>query len=184
MQAYASRYDPWHGRYFLSAAIFLAPLAALVVDQPRARRYGQAVAVLGCAAAITAVLFRSNTPIVGTHYGDPRPSIFTLDRIAQLARDQHAFEPVLRAYERTVPAGARVREWIPRESPAYAFFGEGLSRRVVPRRPGEPLADGEWLLFDEAAEPPAAGDIAIGEQLWLRRPPTGPATAEGRSARE
>jgi len=170
LQAYMALYDPWHGRYFLLSAVFLAPLAAFLIDG-RAQRYAQIAAVVGCLSAATAVLFRSNIPLVGTRYaGIEHLSVLRMDRIEQLTRDNKSMEGPVRAYERVVPRGAVVFETMRPDTMEYAFFGDHLNRRLQPRPPGAPVPPTAWLLLDEAVEAPAQSDAPIGAGLWVRAP--------------
>ncbi len=170
LQAYTSLYDPWRGRFFLLSAVFLAPLAAFLIEG-RLRHYTHAAAVIGCASAVTAVLFRSNMPLVQTAYGGvEHRSVLSTDRIAQLTRDNKSMEDPVRTYERLVPHGAVVLMTLRPDTVEYAFFGDHLNRRLQPRPPHAPVPNTAWLLFDETTEEPAPGDVPIGAGFWLRRP--------------
>lgn len=177
LQAYTALYDPWHGRYFLLGAILLAPVAGWMSEWGPWRRYARAAALVGCASAMSAVLFRSENPLVGTHVGGlDRPSMLGRDRVEQLTRTNRNMESPVRAYERLVPTGAIVQVTVEGGTGEYWFFGEHLSRRLHPRPPGSPVPASHWLLLQETVEPVAAGDVSLGAGFWLRKPVSDSAT--------
>jgi hypothetical protein len=182
LQSYTALYDPWHGRYFLLSAVFLAPIAGWMSEAAPWRRYAHAAAVVGCASAATAVLFRSGIPLVGTRLGGlERPSLLRMDRVEQLTRGNRAMEQPLRTFEGLVPRDAIVQVTVPGGTGEYLFFGEHLSRRLYPRPSGSRVPDNQWLLLHENVEPAAAGDISLGAGFWLRKPVSYSATtAAGR----
>jgi hypothetical protein len=171
LQSYTALYDPWHGRYFLLSAVFLVPIAGWMSEAAAWRRYARVAAVVGCASAVTAVLFRSGIPLVGTTVGGAgRPSLLRMDRVEQLTRGNKTMEGPLRAFERLVPADAIVQVTVQGGTGEYLFFGEHLSRRLHPRPPGSPVPGTQWLLVQKSVESAAAGDVALGAGFWLRRP--------------
>jgi len=181
LQAYTALYDPWHGRYFLVTAVFVAPIAGAMSEVASWRRYAAVAIVIGCFTAVSAVLFRSFTPLVGVRIaGVEHTSVLRMDRIRQMTREAWPLEPAIREFERLVPADAVVQVTIGPDRDEYLFFGERLGRTLHPRPAGSPVPASHWLLVEESVEPPAASDIRLGQGLWLRRPATDSATASGR----
>jgi hypothetical protein len=171
LQSYTALYDPWHGRYFLMAAIFLAPVAGWMSEHPSVRKYARAAAAIGCASAMTAVLFRSRIPLIGTGAGAAeRRSLFAMDRQEQLTRGHPDATEALRAFERLVPNNAVVHVTVEGGTPEYIFFGEHLGRQLRPRAPGYPVPATDWLLFLAGPERPLQTDQPLGAGFWLRKP--------------
>jgi len=171
VQAYTSLYDPWHGRYFLSAAGFLVPVAAWLWERTPLHRYVTIAALVGCLSGISTVLFRSMTPLISAHSGGvERRSVLMMTRTAQLTRANPAMEPVLRAFDSLVPSDAAVDITVPGGAAEYVFWGEHLSRRLEPRPAGRAVPAGHWLLSHEDCERPARGDVPLGAGFWLRKP--------------
>jgi hypothetical protein len=171
LQSYTALYDPWHGRYFLLAAVFLAPVAGWLSEHSSWRRYARAAAAIGCASAVTAVLFRSRIPLISTGAGNAeRRSVFRMDRQEQLTRGNPDATEALRTFERLVPDNAVVDVTAEGGTPEYMFFGEHLGRQLHPRRPGYPVPAKDWLLFREGVERALPTDMALGAGFWLRKP--------------
>ncbi|OLC50176.1 MAG: hypothetical protein AUH43_05750 [Acidobacteria bacterium 13_1_40CM_65_14] len=110
LQAFSSLYDPWRGRYFITAAIFAAPVAGrwLAAKHPLARAYLVLVIWIGCVSAITAVVFHSNGVLVSVDYGGAHPSLFRLDRTGQMMANRTSYEDAVRRFDAIVPADAVV----------------------------------------------------------------------------
>src|SRR5262249_28642385 len=152
-------YDPWLGRFFLSAAVFLVPIAGMLYDREGWRRYLAAALAVGCTSAVCSALLRSETQLLsaGGHI-----SVLRMDRVGQLTREHPGLDVSLRAFGAAVPTTARVQLTLPADSPEYLFFGERLTRDVRPRPAGAPLPAGTWLLFEEPLERHRDGDVWLG----------------------
>jgi hypothetical protein len=171
LQSYTALYDPWHGRYFLMAAMFLAPVAGWMSELASARKYARAAAAIGCASAMTAVLFRSRIPLITIGAGTAeRRSVFRMDREEQLTRGHPDTTQALRTFERLVPNNAVVHITVDGGTPEYIFFGEHLSRQLRPRPPGDPVPATDWLLLRGGPERPLPTDQPLGAGFWLRKP--------------
>jgi dolichyl-phosphate-mannose-protein mannosyltransferase len=177
VQSYLTLYDPWRGRYFLTAGIFAAPVAArwLAPATRVGRIYAAAIVWVACLSAITAVVLRSNRMMISVEYdGHVRPSVFRLDRIGQLSQNDTSVETPIRRFESLVPADAIVAVCMPPDEFEYALFGDGLTRRLIPinsfahgRQPVPPEADD--LIFTSTVEGVRPSDVALGSDWYLRR---------------
>ena len=176
LQAFAGPYDPWRGRYFITAAIFAAPVAASWMAGRRrvGRAYLIAAVWIGCGSAVSAVVLRSNGMLVTAHHdGHVRPSLFGLDRLGQMTLNIAKYEAPLRRYESMVPADAIVAVALRPESFEYPLFGERLTRTLVPINSfGLGIqsipAMCQFLLYSPDVEAARPGDIWLGEDWYLR----------------
>ncbi len=171
-QAIAGPYDPWRGRLFLYGAIFAAPGAAWLFEAGGSaiRRLAWGAAIVGAVAIIPALLWRSPNPLL------PRPgakSIFNLGRLEQMAVHHDSY-PALAAFERLVPAHARVVVGMPDNEYEYVFFGRGLTRRLIPisqtQLHPELMETADFLVYDGRLRlPRLPTDIPLGYRWALRR---------------
>jgi hypothetical protein len=176
LQAFSSPYDPWRGRYFLTAAVFAAPVAAQWLASRRlaARAYVVVMIAIGCLSALTAVVLRSDCMYVGVTYdGHVRPSVFRVDRIGQMTLSTPHYESALREYEARVGPDAIVAVSLPADSLEYPLFGERLSRTILPvnscRLGRQPIpSSAQFLLFSDQLESPSSGDVWLGLDWYLR----------------
>jgi len=175
VQGFAGPYDPWRGRYFVTAGIFAAPVAArwLTATRPWARAYLVLVIWVGCFSAITAVVFHSNGVLIGVKYGGAHSSLFQLDRIGQMMTNRSSYEAAVRRFDAVVPANATVALLLEPDSFEYPLFGRGLTRRLIPinsfRSGRQPVPrEVEYLLFGSALEPARSGDIHLGGDWYVR----------------
>ena len=196
VQAFISPYDIWRGRYFTTAALFALPPLALTlfpVRVGRMRWYLAGVVALACLSALFAVTYRAGTYLVPCMFCDQhipssftRESSLTLTRAKQLARQDTEADPAagIERYEQLVPLHATVAVDLVDGPPEFYFFGEGLTRRLIPLHPlvGAPQPippDADYLLYDSPApaKPRRKGDIALyswhstesGGTVYLRR---------------
>ncbi len=176
-EAFAGPYDPWRGRYFMTAAIFAVPLVAAVFNTRRrwVQVYVCVVALLGCTSAILGVVLREDTSLITVQAGDfKRTSIFTLDRLQQFTQARSDVLAPLRQYEEHVPADATVAVFLPDDSFEYPLFGVGMSRQLFPihsflngLQPIPPEAD--YLLYAGEFACATEGDLALGNGWFLRQ---------------
>jgi len=180
IQAYAGPYDPWRGRYFLMLAPFAVPcLGALLsarLEKPLLRRglslYVAVVVTLGCLSAASAVLLRTNGPLLSL---SGQPSVVGTDRIAQLTRSRPAFAETFRRFEEIVPADAVVAASLPADSYEYPLFGAGLTRTIIPINhfragPQPPPSNACYLVFQaNVGIVPSVGDTDLGNHWYLRK---------------
>jgi hypothetical protein len=174
LQAYGAPYDPWRGRYFLTAAVFAAPLAGrwVAVRRRPVRLLRDGAVLLACGSALSATLLRSNRPLIGAASGDrTRPSALSLDRLSQLTANRPDAKPALEAFEASVPPRATVALRLPADAYEFPLFGEGLTRTLLPAPPGVPLetlGPIDYLVFDEQLESVQPSDRPLGSGWWLR----------------
>ncbi|MHB9024774.1 MAG: glycosyltransferase family 39 protein [Armatimonadota bacterium] len=166
VQAFVGPYDNFHGRYFIMGALFAVPPLAFLGVQTRAwpiRVYLSIVAVLGCVIALTAVFIHSGTYVFPLKLdGEWNRSTFTLDRTAQVIRQDPKLYMPITMYESYVPPRAVVAMDGVRLI-SYLFFGENFSRTLInispfdgKRRPIPPHA--EFLIYSH--ESPYARSVA------------------------
>ena len=180
--AYAGAYDPWRGRLFLAMAMFALPAIACHLEQRQSRAwrlFTSAVVLLGCGSAVSAVVFREHATLVSASYGDRSvTAILGQDRPAQLTAHIPRYADAVRRYEATVPRDATVAIYGDYMF-EYVFFGERLTRRLVPlgdgTRPMRPIPPGvDYLVFSSKARPPGSTDELLGADWYLRRVDAGP----------
>lgn len=178
-QAFAGPYDPWRGRYFMTGAIFATPAIGYLL---RGRRYGVVtlyltiMMALGSFSAWQAIILRDNRPLIRYTYETdtaaiPIESALAKERLAQLSTQRGGYYEIIQQYEALVPADATVAHLLPLEYYEYPFFGEHLTRRLIPLNsfvkghlPLPPEAD--YLLFAARQLPPETGDILLGTDKW------------------
>jgi hypothetical protein len=174
---FATIYDPWHGRYFLVAALLAFPAVAAFLERERRRALGAFVAcavAVGCASADAALLFREHAALLRACYGDQSVgSVFAMDRAAQLTSHIPRYAPALRAFEAIVPPDATGAIYGDNMF-EYVFFGREMRRRRTPLGAGDapmrpPPPGTEFLVFASEALAPADGDLHLGENWYLRR---------------
>lgn len=184
------------GHYIIYAAIFAVPAVSFFF--PAARRgwkfYQMTVVLLGCLAVIMAVLFQYRSPMVfdgacfledrlDSRWSELMPlpartdSIFGRDRLGQMLRDTTLYDVPFRKFEELVPAGATVAICLNPHSYEFPFFGEGLTRRVIPinsfHRGLQPVpSEADYLVwandFDEVFNR-RPGDVFLGKDWYLRK---------------
>jgi hypothetical protein len=168
VQSYAGPYDPWRGRYFLTAAVFAVPVVSVLLRRLSrwpVSAYLTVVVLVGCLSAVAAVLHPTNkTPL----------EIFRLDRTGQLTVENRGYTLPTRRFDRLVPATATVALLFGGDAFEYPLFGEGLTRTLVPVnsfmrgfQPVPPEAD--YLIYSDAIlKNRRASDIHLGEDWYLR----------------
>ena len=169
VQAFASPYDPWRGRYFMTAALFAAPTLGAVAFPRRllGKCYLTLVVTLGCLLAMLTVLAHNGTLVFPMKAGGKwLPSTFATGRAAQLTREMRELQRMLLLYEDFVPEHTVVATDITPISYEYLFFGDRLSRRLIPLRPFigavQPLpADAQYLLYSADSRYARKGDPLI-----------------------
>ncbi len=169
VQAFASPYDLFRGRFFTTAAVFAAPALAWSAF-PRAliaRLYLILVVSLGCATAIFAAFFRDSTFIFPfKDHGQVIPSSFMQGHYTQLTREMPGLRGPLLRYMQNVPDAAVVATDTNQIFIEYLLFGDRLSRRIIPLRtlagthlPLPPEA--QYLLYTTGSPYAGQGDICI-----------------------
>jgi hypothetical protein len=176
-QSFIGPYDPWRGRYFLTIAVLAAPLAGITLStrSPLIRAYLAAVLTLGCISSITAVVYKSQQPLVAvTNSAILAPSFFDLDRIEQLTVSHPVYTAAIRKFDTSVPPDAVVALSLKKNSYEYPLFGSGLTRTLVPvnsflHGPRPLPYNAEYLLYDSTYASPRPGDTHLGVDWYLRR---------------
>ncbi len=177
VQAFAGPYDPWRGRYFVISAIFAMPILVnyLSVRNLAFKTYVLIIVLAGVVSAFSAVLFRENSYAISfTHNEKKYKSVFDMDRIQLLTRNGPVFEGVVREYYAIVPAGSVVAVAFREDTYEYPFFGEKLSRELLPindfyggLKPIPPMA--EYLLYDRSYPCKRVEDIDLSHGYFLRK---------------
>lgn len=153
--SFASPYDPWCGRYFMTAALFAAPPLGHFAF-PRlflGKLYIALVVILGCALATFSIFERKSTLVFPLEWQRRwLPSTFSLGHTAQLTRNVPNLRYALLIYEDIVPEHTVVALDTKFDLCEYLFFGDRLSRRLIALRPfvGKRLAipaDAQYLLY-------------------------------------
>ena len=177
VQAFASPYDVWRGRYFITAALFAAPpLAFAFGPRSRWRPYLLAVVVLGCVSALSAVMYRDTTLLLPMSFkGQTILGIYTLKppprfrdglvvsdeiahRMAYLTRKRGFLYPTLARFDQVVPAHATIAVDLGNYGVEYLYFGKGLTRTLIPVRTFD--AQGQWTSLPI---PPATDYLIVSE---------------------
>lgn len=167
-QAFSGPYDPWRGRYFIVAGVFVAPLAADLVTRRLPgllKVYLVVVVLLGCLSALSAVLGRANSV---------PEEVYGMDRAGQLTRNRRNYTEPVRRFETAVPPTATVAVYLGEDMFEYPLFGEGLTRRLLPVNPfdrgPQPIPpEADYLLYSSALyDDRLPADRHLGEDWYLR----------------
>jgi hypothetical protein len=177
LQGVVGPYDPWRGRYFTAAALFAAPslVLALASRNRLLRGVVLSVVLVGCTAALYAVLFRVNGSLLPLHIGNThKESLFTLDRLQQLTANNPDLLPALQQFEEQVPPDATVAVLLREDEYEYPLFGEGLTRRLLPVnsfvRGRQPVpAEAQFLLYGDGFGCTPDNPNFIGHRWCLQR---------------
>jgi hypothetical protein len=160
-------YDPFHGRFFITGALFALPTVAAWLPPRGAagRAWVAGVVALGCVNALIGASFRTGTALVDhrDYAGRAVPSVFRLGSSGMLTREAPW---ALLLFEARVPKDAVVAIDLQHHAPEFLFFGEGFTRRLVPLRPfvgpRKPLpAEATWLVYDASSPFYSAKGIAL-----------------------
>lgn len=165
----ARPYQPFLGRFFTVLPVLLAPSLALVVDRLALRAlpalWISVSLIIGAVSAAHAVRHRSASPF---------PEVLKLSRIQQLTRQHPALTRALQRYEQLVPEGAGVITVLRGDSYEYPFFGDRLTRQLIPGGQWPmlpPQRDGSeptFLIYNHRVEPLEC-DEDLGAGYRLRR---------------
>jgi Dolichyl-phosphate-mannose-protein mannosyltransferase len=176
-QAFAGPYDPWRGRYFAAGAIFALPslIPYLRIRGVIWKSYIVFVVLIAAISAVSAVLVRKNSYAFTFTYKEASfRSVFSMDRIQQLTRNRPEFNQIIRRFEQIVPHGAVVAVSVQGDTYEYPFFGEKLTRTLVPINDFEkglreiPEA-ATFLVYDRSYRCAQPSDIELSPTLYLRR---------------
>lgn len=174
-QAFVGPYDPWRGRYFTVCAVFAVPVVAASLHSPNrlVRWYLLAIVLAGCVSAVSAVLFRLNSPLVPIHPNKGIPPIFRMNRMEQLTRNRREFHEPLARFEQLVPHDACVAVCLSGDSFEYPLFGEHLTRTLIPintfDKGLQPVpANAGYLVYDGTFPHPSQDDDDLGCGWRLR----------------
>jgi len=174
--SFGQGYDNGAGRYFLTCAVFAVPAvgACLGLRARPLRAYISTTVIVGCASAVLAVVFRPDRTLFTIHYqGGVWRSVFYRDRIAQLMAHNRKYHEAVRRYEELVPRGATVAVWLVGRTYEYPFFGEKLTRRLIPLnvygKGTQPIpANADYLVYVNGYPDRSAGDMHLGADWYLR----------------
>jgi hypothetical protein len=148
-------YDPFHGRFYTTAAVFALPPLAFINLRPRAvwkQTYLVFAILIAAITGFNAALFRDRSSFVPVSYrGRTVNAVFGYGRTTELVREAPSLLPVM--IETYIDDDATVYLDTSSPFPEYFLFGERFSRHVVPLHPfwGErrPLPpDARYLIYD------------------------------------
>ncbi|MDM8529738.1 glycosyltransferase family 39 protein [Anaerolineales bacterium HSG25] len=177
-QSYVGPYDPWRGRYFITAAIFATPSVGWLFNPNRNKMikiYLLGIILIGTLSAFTAVALRPKSMLFTIQYkSEIRQSVFSMDRLTQLTRNKPDSYEILRVYENLVPKTAIVAVYLEPNAYEYPLFGEKLSRTLVPinsfRRGPQPIPEhADYLVFSSKLIEPAGKDICPDSGIYCLR---------------
>ncbi len=133
IQAVSTPYDHFHGRYLMVMAVFASPAIAWTLSKSKNLYIGM-ILIFACASAISSAFFRNGTNVFPYRdaEGHNYPSMFVTDRMTQLTREAPGLLMTLNEIER-MPEDAVVGVDYPLIN--YLFFGEKLSRHIIPLIP-------------------------------------------------
>jgi 4-amino-4-deoxy-L-arabinose transferase-like glycosyltransferase len=177
VQAFSSPYDVWRGRYFITAGLFAAPpLAFVYLPRARwARVYLTLVVMLGCLSALLAILYRGSGNLVAySDQGQPIPSIFSppptitlkqqisweqvkrmpriASRMAQLTRERPFLFEGFFKFDLSIPEDAVIAVDVGNYAMEYLFFGEKLTRKLIPVRTFDRSGHPQWVPIPSGAD--------------------------------
>jgi hypothetical protein len=132
-------WTPHQGRYMVVAATLAAPLMGRIYSKGILNTI---LAWLICAAAlvitVTVILTNQAKPL------DARRAEWLGNRMAQYQLQSHAMSGVVRMVEKDVPSDATLG-LLSEPGWEYPFFGQGLTRKLIPIYPFANLSDKNWL---------------------------------------
>jgi len=143
LQAFSGPFDPWRGRYFNIAVIFMAPSVGLFLRSnfKLLRVYLLLMIIIGSVSAVSAVILKSGGfyPIESAENDTGITYTFNFhfqqERLYQLTRRGTAYGPI-KAFEENVPKDANVAVFLhDGVSYEYPLFGENFSRTLYPINP-------------------------------------------------
>jgi len=180
IQSYFGPYDPYRGRYFISGALFSVPVIGFVIQTKNiiGRTLVWVIVILGCISGLFAVLLRNRSSFISISTNElSTTSIFSMDRMSQLTRNNPSITVPMNAYEKLVPAKAIVAAFISNdpENYEYPLFGKGLTRTILPinsfNKGFLPIPEqAEYLIYTLNGFPCASKeDISLGETWYLRK---------------
>jgi 4-amino-4-deoxy-L-arabinose transferase-like glycosyltransferase len=178
-RVYVGPYDPWRGRHLITCALFAAPAvgALLPAKNGFVRAYLLLVVIVGCLSAVSAVVLRDDGGLVSFRDRGRAcaASVFRLDRIGQLTRNDTSYCEAIRRYDSLVPSNATVAVSLLGGSYEYPLFGRRLTRTIIPVNSFEkglqPIpSTADYLLYEPDAFPCASpDDMHLGVDWYLRR---------------
>lgn len=178
--SYSAPYDPFKGRYFIETGLFGIPFLALLfissaLDISRPGRilgksYVSLVVVLGCISALLCVFFNVRALPFGW---DGRPSVFTLNRMQQIAVGRPDIYVPYHRFDELVPDTATVALGTINDDYEYPLYGDKLARRLIPINPFErgvqPIPKrAQYLFFDKSVIRPRPGDLRLGTDTTMK----------------
>jgi hypothetical protein len=190
-QAFSGPYDPWRGRYFAIGAIFAMPsvIPYLRIQAMICKSYIVVIVLIAAISAVSAVVFRKNSYVFTFTYtvrpDATRPwvspgkevsvkSVFSMDRIEQLTRNRTEFNQAVRKFEEIVPDRAVVAVSFQGDTYEYPFFGEKLTRTLIPINDFEKglreiPKTATFLIYDRSYRCAQPSDIELSPTLFLRK---------------
>jgi 4-amino-4-deoxy-L-arabinose transferase-like glycosyltransferase len=172
-QSFSGPYDPWRGRYFVVAGLFAVPVAGCLFDRLTKRAavaYVILIALLGSANAVSAVCFRDGRSLIPF---DGSKSIMSMNRLEQLTVRRPFMYDIVANFERLVPASASVGLVLGDNEGEYLFFGEKLTRKIVPLRNRRTVPpDVQYVVFQGHLLPALPGEVGLGRGWYLRKLPS------------
>ena len=184
IQSFMGPYDPWRGRSFILCAVLSVPttIVCLKLSNKLLQTYLAIIILTGCVSALSTVVIRPYKPLVPINYynlGAPffnlsSPSIFSFDRVGQLARNRKSYYEPIKKYYQLVPENASVAVLLPDNSYEYPLFGEGLTRTIIPinsfDKGLQPIpSTAEYLLYSKLISHSSSHDIHLGADWFLRK---------------
>jgi hypothetical protein len=103
-QSFATLYDPWRGRAFIACAIFVVPISTIIWQWNHKNKKNKIFSflltlliIVSSFSAVTTLSLRSGRNLITVPFGGKiYPSIFTMDRIEQLAAQNRRLTEPLR----------------------------------------------------------------------------------------
>ena len=166
-------YDPYHGRFYMTAAIFALPPLAFISLRPRpllGRVYLTLAILIICVVAVNASLFRNGSAFFPMSYrGRFNSSLFGYGRTGELVREAPTYLPAFLDTE--IPDNAVVALDTSTPFPEYFLIGEHPKRRIEPLNPfwsGHlPIpTDAQYLIYDNRSPYRQKGDTQITEPSY------------------
>jgi Dolichyl-phosphate-mannose-protein mannosyltransferase len=176
-QAFSGPYDPWRGRYFATGAIFAMPslIPYLRMQAMIFKSYIVVIVLIAAISAVSAVVFRKNSYVFTFTYKEVSvKSVFSMDRIEQLTRNRPEFNQAVRKFEEIVPDRAVVAVSFGEDTYEYPFFGEKLTRTLIPINDFEKglreiPETATFLIYDRSYRCAEPSDIELSPTLFLRK---------------
>ncbi len=133
-------WDPYQGRYFITAAVILLPVVPITYKDGSFHMLGRyALIALSLLILVTTHLNNYSKPVSG------KETIWTMDWENNITRQNRLYRPLLNAVRERIPLNTQLGIIFSPGTWDYPLFTENFTRTVTPIFPAEKILDEAWL---------------------------------------